>query len=97
MRRNDEIFYPLGFLCCCPDGPLSIEATAPVSGYTPGQTINVKVTVNNGSKQTLTNMEVQLNKVRDSFHSEIYNRKKLNFTHFNKNAAANHILRPWNA
>lgn len=64
MNKVDKIFYPLGFLCCFPDGPLSIDAFTPVSGYTPGQTINVKVNVNNKSKETLTEIEVQLNKVR---------------------------------
>lgn len=38
------------------------------TGYTPGQTINVNVNVNNQSKQTLEKMEVQLSKVRSQFH-----------------------------
>lgn len=36
----------------------------PFSGYTPGQVINVKVSVQNDSKQILSRMAVQLCKVR---------------------------------
>lgn len=76
MNKNDQTFYPLGFLCCFPDGPLTMELTTPVTGYTPGQTINVKVKVSNESKQKLTSMEVQLNKVRKTFSVQIIERKK---------------------
>lgn len=37
------------------------------AGYTPGQTINVKVNVNNESNQVLSSMEVQLCKVNNFF------------------------------
>lgn len=64
MNGIEETFYPLGFLFCFPNGPLSMETTTPLSGYCPGQTCIVKVNVNNKSKQMLRKMQVQLYKVR---------------------------------
>lgn len=37
-----------------------------MSGYAPGQTVNVAVNVRNDSKQTLSDMDVQLNKVKEA-------------------------------
>lgn len=38
-------------------------------GYAPGQTINVKVSVNNESSSAVTDLEVQLNKVGNEFYT----------------------------
>lgn len=94
MNRNEETFYPLGFMCCFPNGPLSLEATTPVSGYCPGQTCIVKVKVSNESKQTLRKMQVQLYKVRE-IHNNLDFIKWRNYYLYN--FVANHIFRQRNA
>lgn len=58
---KEKTFY--GFLCCCPSGPLMIDASCKVRGYVPGQTITVKINVFNDSKEHVNNLEVQLIKV----------------------------------
>lgn len=64
MNKEERVFYPLGCFCCFPSGPLLVDAYAPVQGYTPGQTINVTVKVNNESNETLSHFDVELIKVR---------------------------------
>lgn len=58
---KEKTFY--GFLCCCPSGPLMIDATTRVRGYTPGQTISVKINVFNDSREHVEGLEVKLIKV----------------------------------
>lgn len=47
--------------------PLRIEVLTPVKGYTPGQTINVTLTVNNESDLPLSEFTVELIKVRNKW------------------------------
>lgn len=52
-------------LCCCFDSePLNMECRIPVSGYTPGQTIKVLITVSNKSSLDVERLDVLLIKVR---------------------------------
>lgn len=46
-----------------------IIARTPVGGYTPGQIINLEIKVNNQSEQPLTEISVQLIKVKSNFES----------------------------
>lgn len=69
-----------------------IIARTPVAGYTPGQTINLEIRINNQSDQTLTEISVQLIKVNffkqmftfeKEFHSNITFQQINYFTHAN--------------
>lgn len=63
-NTKEKTFYPLNcFLCCCPSGPLMIDASTKVRGFAPGQTIYIKIDVFNESKEHVNSLEVKLNKV----------------------------------
>lgn len=49
--------------CCTPMSPMHVVARVPVSGYTPGQTINIEIDVDNRSDQE-SDFSVRLMKVR---------------------------------
>lgn len=57
-----KTFLPYSLCICCPSGPLHLVARVPASGYTPGETINVEIDVDNKSKLT-AGIRVQLIKV----------------------------------
>lgn len=46
---------------------MMIDATVPLGGYVPGQTINLQINVNNQSKETVSKFSVKLVKVRNEF------------------------------
>lgn len=54
-------------MCCCPSLPMGIIARTPVTGYTPGQTINIEMRINNQSDHPLTEVSVKLIKVFQEF------------------------------
>lgn len=60
--KMEKVLHPLGCLCCWSNGRLSLDVNVPVSGYAPGQTINVKIDVCNDSKEMVSS-NVQLIKV----------------------------------
>lgn len=62
-NRKSKVFLPLGFCCCFPSDPLNVDVRTPVRGYTPGQTINVKLNVSNESEEDVENFAVELIKV----------------------------------
>lgn len=53
-------------LCCFPSDPLRIIARIPVSGYAPGQLINLTLEVDNKSNERIPLIQMELVKVRDS-------------------------------
>lgn len=57
-------------MCCCASDPLDIIVRAPVSGYTPGQTINVHILVNNQSNQAVSDFVVQMIKVSITYNED---------------------------
>lgn len=63
VGKEDREFYALGCFACCPSEPLTIRAFAPVQAYTPGQTINVTIKVNNYSDEVVGQFSVELIKV----------------------------------
>lgn len=68
FKEKYKTFYPFCcFCCCCSSDPLHLVARIPVSGYTPGQTINVEIDVDNQS-ETDADISVQLIKVTVAYH-----------------------------
>lgn len=63
--EEDKTFFLCCLLCCCISDPLKIVARMPVGGYTPGQTINLELNVNNQSDQPVSEFSVQLIKVSE--------------------------------
>lgn len=54
------------FCClCCGSPPLAVNISLPVRGYVPGQTIPVKVNVENQSGITVETVKLILQKVND--------------------------------
>ncbi|XP_055295178.1 uncharacterized protein LOC129564951 [Sitodiplosis mosellana] len=52
--------YPCSLLCCFPSDPMRIIARTPVSGYAPGQTINLAIEVDNKSNKRVPNFKAEL-------------------------------------
>lgn len=52
----------VGF-CCCKSGPLSASMSAPLSGFTSGQSIPLTVDLENGTDKDVTEGSVVLRKV----------------------------------
>lgn len=55
------------WLCCCaccfPSKPVKILARTPVTGYTPGQTINMDIEIQNDSNRAIPKFTVAIIKV----------------------------------
>lgn len=51
VKEKHKTFYPCCCFCCCPSHPMHVTGRIPVSGYTPGQTIDVEIDVNNRSDE----------------------------------------------
>lgn len=62
MKEKHKVFIPCCCCCCCPSDPMHLVARVPVTGYTPGQTINIEIDVDNKSEET-ADFAVQLMKV----------------------------------
>lgn len=60
MRKT---FFVSCLLCCCETDPVFIIARLPVAGYTPGQTIELFLDVNNKSDQTFQDFQILIIKV----------------------------------
>lgn len=60
IAKNYEVFYPLGCCICCPSRPLTIAVQTPISGYTPGQTIQIKIEIDNQSGASISIIHVKL-------------------------------------
>lgn len=52
-------------MCCCSTNPMKIVARMPVGGYAAGQFINLAISVNNQSGQTISGFTINLIKVSD--------------------------------
>lgn len=63
VKEERKTFFICCLLCCCETDPLFINARIPVGGYTPGQTIELLLEINNKSDQTFQNFEIQIIKV----------------------------------
>lgn len=59
-----SVFFPFYILCCLKSDPMEITAQLPVSGFIPGQTINLQIDAKNHSDQPILCFEVRLQKVR---------------------------------
>lgn len=57
-----KTFYLCCLLCCCSSDPMHVVVRIPVSGYTPGQSINIEIDVDNKSDSE-AEFTVQLVKV----------------------------------
>ncbi|KAJ6636592.1 Arrestin domain-containing protein 3 [Pseudolycoriella hygida] len=51
VKEARKTFFICCLLCCCETSPVFITARIPVSGYTPGQTIELSININNKSDQ----------------------------------------------
>lgn len=71
-------------ICCYRSNPLEIVARTPVSGYTPGQTINLEFTASNKSEQPISGFKVQLVKVSTDckFFSRLQSHLKKYLKHY---------------
>lgn len=63
MCKDERFFHPFGCFCCSPSLALRVDASIPFRGYTPGQTINVAIDVNNESSKTVSNFYVDFIRV----------------------------------
>lgn len=63
VKEERKTFFVCCLLCCCETSPVFIKARIPVTGYTPGQTIEVALEINNKSDQRFQNFQVQIIKV----------------------------------
>lgn len=61
--ENNHKFWP----SCFSSGSVDICVRMPVSGYTPGQTINLDMNVNNKSNKQISEFSVKLIKVRAQY------------------------------
>lgn len=92
VKEKHKTFYPCCFLCCCPSDPMHVTARIPVSGYTPGQTIDVEIDVNNRSDEN-GEFSVQLLKV-NAFVDSSRQRLWPDFLSFTANRLL-HVCEQW--
>ncbi|KAJ6645788.1 Arrestin domain-containing protein 17 [Pseudolycoriella hygida] len=67
LAEISERFFFGGLICCVISSPMNVAVRIPVSGYTPGQTVNIEIKVNNRSGQEIDGFEVKLIKIIDFF------------------------------
>lgn len=69
--RKFTRFNYVGFFFCCKTPDLEIYGRLPVRGYCPGQTMNLKLDVNNKSFQDVLYFLVQFIQVRHTGYKKI--------------------------
>lgn len=63
VEEETKRFNAFCFFVCCASDPLFIIATVPVSGYTPGQMMNVDLELSNTSNENLSAFVFQIVRV----------------------------------
>lgn len=59
-------FNPFCVFACCASEPLFMAATIPVSGYTPGQMINIDLELTNNSNENISTFVIQIVRVSEN-------------------------------
>lgn len=73
------VFFPFSILCCLKSDPVEITARLPVSGFIPGQTINLQFDAKNNSDRPILDFKVQLQKVSSKSDFRLFLISYLNF------------------
>lgn len=63
VEEDTKRFNQWCFFACCASDPLFIVASVPVSGYTPGQMINVDLELTNTSNENISAFTLQIVRV----------------------------------
>ncbi|XP_031621629.1 uncharacterized protein LOC116339736 [Contarinia nasturtii] len=78
--KKTDTFYVCCLLCCWSSDPMKIVAYTPVGGYTPGQFINLRMSINNQSSQKINGFTIHLiKKITYFIHAESARQKNLIF------------------
>lgn len=67
VEEETKRFNTYCLFFCCAGNPLFILATVPVSGYTPGQMINIDLELNNTSNENVSAFSIQIIRVGNGY------------------------------